>query len=190
MNHTNHLIATRRTWKYLSLQENLDHAIYGFCSEIGELISAYKKSVFKQQPVDIVNCVEEIGDALYFIARVVDELQLKTDCLSIVNKGTCIPNTAIIHLLEIFQISHSLAINIINYESDSNDYIEKDISYLIRLYATILKQYNCPIELCRDINIQKLMIRWPDKFDALQDNKDRDLVAEYEDMKARLISAA
>lgn len=47
-------------------QAELLHAAIGLAGEAGELLDAVRKHVFDGQPLDTKNCVEELGDLLFF----------------------------------------------------------------------------------------------------------------------------
>lgn len=57
----------QRTWNFQNPQIDTVHSLLGCLSETGELISAYKKHIGYNKPVDYVNVKEELGDLLYFI---------------------------------------------------------------------------------------------------------------------------
>lgn len=44
------------------------HAVIGISTEGGELLDAFKKSIFYGKPLDVVNLDEEMGDVLWYIA--------------------------------------------------------------------------------------------------------------------------
>ena len=52
------------------------HATLGIASEAGELVDAVKKYVFYGAELDEVNLVEEIGDLQWYIATMLDELEV------------------------------------------------------------------------------------------------------------------
>jgi NTP pyrophosphatase (non-canonical NTP hydrolase) len=61
--------AAMRTAKQMpTLDQDLIHAALGLASESGELIDAIKKHVIYGKPLDVDNCIEELGDCLWFIA--------------------------------------------------------------------------------------------------------------------------
>lgn len=57
-----------------SLRENpshhfqLNHALHGLASEVGEIADTIKKHVIYEQPLDRSNLQEEIGDLCWYIA--------------------------------------------------------------------------------------------------------------------------
>lgn len=50
------------------------HAVMGIQTESGELTDAYKRNIFYGVPLDPINLKEEVGDILWYIAVLLDEL--------------------------------------------------------------------------------------------------------------------
>ena len=50
------------------------HMAIGLCTEAGELLDAYKKSIFYGRELDIRNVKEEIGDIAYYLEILMDEI--------------------------------------------------------------------------------------------------------------------
>ena len=50
------------------------HAAIGISTEAGELLDAFKKSLFYKRPLDKVNVLEEVGDLLWYIALLLDSM--------------------------------------------------------------------------------------------------------------------
>ena len=50
------------------------HGSVGVSTEGGELLDAMKKYIFYGKPIDRANVKEELGDALYYISLVMDEM--------------------------------------------------------------------------------------------------------------------
>jgi len=50
------------------------HGSCGIATEAGELLDAMKKHIFYGKEVDTVNVVEEVGDLMWYIAIILDEL--------------------------------------------------------------------------------------------------------------------
>lgn len=57
-------------------QANLLHALLGLQSESGEIADCIKKHVYYQQELDITNLKEELGDVMWYIALLVNTLDL------------------------------------------------------------------------------------------------------------------
>jgi NTP pyrophosphatase (non-canonical NTP hydrolase) len=49
-------------------KKELIHAALGIAGEAGEFVDAVKKHVIYDKPLDKENCIEELGDALWYVA--------------------------------------------------------------------------------------------------------------------------
>ena len=63
-----HKLAARTINKSLSILDMEKHALFGMCSEIGELHSLYQKR-YQGHSFDDDHAMKEIGDLLWFIAE-------------------------------------------------------------------------------------------------------------------------
>jgi len=52
----------------------IEHAIYGVVTEAGELMGAIKKAKIYGQDLDRVNLIEEMGDLMWYLALLSDDL--------------------------------------------------------------------------------------------------------------------
>ena|SRR3990167_4488290 len=52
----------------------IEHAVYGLVTESAELLDAVKKAKIYGQDLDKVNIIEEMGDIMWYMALLVDEL--------------------------------------------------------------------------------------------------------------------
>lgn len=52
----------------------IEHAVMGLVTEAGELTDALKRHKFYRQKLDKVNLVEEVGDIMWYLAILCDEL--------------------------------------------------------------------------------------------------------------------
>lgn len=72
-----YLEEARRT---LSTQDNiLEHMIIGLVTEAGELMDAYKKHKFYGRELDVKNIREEIGDVMWYLVQLCDEVDYSLD---------------------------------------------------------------------------------------------------------------
>ncbi len=55
------------------------HACLGLATEVGELTDVYKKFVFYGKPIDFVNVAEEIGDVMWYLAIICNDLEISFD---------------------------------------------------------------------------------------------------------------
>lgn len=59
-----------------SLSLRVVHAALGLQDEVGEIAKATKSHLFYGAPLDTVNLVEEVGDALWYLALLCDALKV------------------------------------------------------------------------------------------------------------------
>ena len=66
----------------------LVHACFGMQTETAEFTDAVKKSLFYGKPLDTINLKEELGDALWYIAIAMDELDtdFEAEMLRVIKK--------------------------------------------------------------------------------------------------------
>lgn len=50
------------------------HAAMGLATEGGEILDAFKKTVFYGKPLDVTNLIEEAGDVLWYVAILAEAL--------------------------------------------------------------------------------------------------------------------
>lgn len=54
----------------------IEHAVFGLVTEVGELMDALKRSKFYSVPIDKINMIEEVGDLMWYLALLCDELDV------------------------------------------------------------------------------------------------------------------
>jgi len=58
------------------------HMIVGLMGEVGELTDALKKSIIYDQPLDMANCIEELGDIEFYLEGIRESLNISREvCL-------------------------------------------------------------------------------------------------------------
>lgn len=57
----------------------LGHMIIGLSTEAGELLDAYKKHEFYKRPLDTQNIKEEIGDCMWYLIQLAEEVGYSLD---------------------------------------------------------------------------------------------------------------
>lgn len=64
------------------------HASMGLVTEGGELADALKKHIFYGKPLDVINIAEEMGDVMWYMAILCDELNLSLESVMehVINK--------------------------------------------------------------------------------------------------------
>ena len=58
---------------------DLLHASIGICTEAGEILDALKKNIYYGRALDVVNISEEVGDVMWYIAKLCRDLDLDFD---------------------------------------------------------------------------------------------------------------
>ena len=66
----------RQYWKNVYLKDSSLHAVLGIGSEAGELQDLFKKNLSKGKEITADLVVDEIGDLLYYVARLLDDYDL------------------------------------------------------------------------------------------------------------------
>lgn len=65
-----------RTAKFIDFENDLQHAVLGISSEVGEIASALKASLVYNKPLDPLHLKEEVGDLYWFINLATFTLEL------------------------------------------------------------------------------------------------------------------
>lgn len=60
-----------------SYEKNLIHAALGLASDSGEFVDAIKKHVIYGKELDFENCIEELGDIIWFIVLACKTLEIE-----------------------------------------------------------------------------------------------------------------
>lgn len=68
--------AAMTTKKDLGFQMDMFHAALGLSDEAGEFASAIKATLVYNKGMDLINLVEELGDAMWFISLAADTLEV------------------------------------------------------------------------------------------------------------------
>ena len=62
------VLASRTMNRELSEEKELNHALFGMASEVGEILSIFQKEM-QGHPIDPIHVRKECGDLLWFIAE-------------------------------------------------------------------------------------------------------------------------
>jgi NTP pyrophosphatase (non-canonical NTP hydrolase) len=172
---------SKRTFNDLgSYDKNRQHVILGIISEIGELADAYKKHLAYGKELDKINVLEEWADCMFYITNYFT-----------LHKVT-IPNPNESWLLEEY----------LDEENSNEKYIIKNPSDLLFVIVTELNLYPNDDKLINNMfamgfqlgftteelyqalqnNVDKLMIRFPEKF-SIKDCNNRNLELERKELE-------
>ncbi len=166
----------------IKVNTRLNHGVIGLITEVGELMEPFTDS--ENGPwVHIVNIKEEVGDILWYLAIIMDELSLNYDDLNEMEVGcyTCdyYMNSLVI---ESSRLLDDMKKHI--YYSNDLDYnlLESRIAIVVYILRGISKQLEFTLEEVAETNINKLKSRYPNKFTS-ENALNRDLDAEYKILK-------
>ena len=135
---------------------NERHMNLGVVTEIGETLDIFKKNLAYQKPIDIVNLGEELADIAWYI---VNKCKFHEDELPLELKAEAL-----------------LTVTLMTYCGPTNNMFNAPIVQLAVL-ANIAEFYNLDFFQCLTNNIDKLKVRYPEKF-TNEAAQNRDLEAE------------
>jgi vacuolar-type H+-ATPase subunit F/Vma7/NTP pyrophosphatase (non-canonical NTP hydrolase) len=168
--------ATRRTWNDQGFIKNIDHAMLGIFSEFGEIASDIKQNVGYGKPIPTANLLGELGDAHYFVVRVMDQYAMDPELIQNLvdnSKLDRVPENP--YMTWIFIASNetvALFRAISLHGKDNTELTSKNlyecIARFIALIRDIGEYFGYTLEQIRRANIAKLIVRIPDKFNADQ----------------------
>ena len=134
-----------------------DHAVLGFISEIGELLSGLKRHLIYAQPFDMQNFIEEIGDCCFYLAMCANIGQIKLEPIfiyepSVGAKSADVIGVALDCLALIEQELHVLRNGKAN---------RMRLNHILANLQWLLLEHNCSLRQCLDFNQVKLTTRYP-----------------------------
>ncbi len=159
----------------LGLTNRIYHGIIGICTEVGEIVEAYEK-----KEVDYVNIAEEIGDVFWYTAVILDELNITNlENTEVFSTNMC--TTPIFLVSQSTKMLDKTKKTMFYGKEYSKDLL---VNQIILFYQSLIKcvnglKINLDItkEKVWDINLNKLKIRYPEKFN-LNNAEVRDLETE------------
>lgn len=147
----------------LGLSNRMLHAIDGIMTEIGEIGEAYENDV-----IDFVNVAEEVGDAYWYTGVLFDELDIaRVDApdLDAISADT-FPLTLLSQAADM--LDKTKKTKFYGKEFDTTVLHEQIVRFYVtlgRFVDGLQKKVTAPKEKIWEINLRKLKIRYPEKFD-------------------------
>lgn len=169
-----------RTLKVLpTLEENLLHISYGITTEIGELVDIYKKKLAYGKEIDLVNLKEELGDIQWYVFNGLNFLKFNINNIDEESKVNLIyfPNNEYKTKGLLLGLSFYSSELFKDLSEDEISVIKIDLLIIYKIVKLICKDYGFEMENIFDININKLKVRFPEKFTqeaALNRNLDKE----------------
>lgn len=157
----------------LKLDDSI-HMVLGMNTECSELLSA-----LKQPEIDMVNVKEEVGDLMWYVANYAELHKLfinLTDQAIVVNAVTAKDYWEEIYMVvgELQDLDKKLLAYKRKYDLNIQMGLFKKLGFFIYKFCKI---QNFDLEQIMQTNIDKLVARYPDKFDEDRANN-RDLETE------------
>lgn len=167
-----------RTCKELPAIKHIEHMAMGVVGEFGEIIDAIKKSEIYGKELDKVNLTEEVGDALWYAACLIDVFGLPEEyetfeSLAAQTSLQKLENSRKAVVRHLLNMNHTVAgiagalaaVTDLDPDEDLNVAEVKDAAagLLILLYGTALL-LDVDIYEAMDRNIAKLAKRYGDKY--------------------------
>jgi NTP pyrophosphatase (non-canonical NTP hydrolase) len=177
--------------------ERILHSIIGLQTESGEFTEAIYKNRYLEESLDLVNLKEEIGDMLWYIAIIVDELKSHKDLDELI-KASKTKRDIFDSIVNIDLIYLQMRLQIVT--AEYSDIVKKNIFYkretpletykekteeLMALISITLEHLNSSFEEECERVINKLKKRYPEKFTE-DKAENRDLETERKELEKNL----
>lgn len=156
--------------------ENLIHMNLGITTEIGEFLDCIKKNIAYNKPLDLVNMGEELADICWYVANKARLFFFRTwedmEATEEHNFGAVRKEYEELFrpMFQQYQINHRAIYSLLALTPDAEDYQVgytkaefggiKDMSVIFE----IAEFFGIDMWQALTNNIQKLMVRYPDKF--------------------------
>ena len=157
------------------------HGVIGLVTETGELLDAIKKSLFYSKPLDKTNLIEELGDLLWYISLILKDCDITYDSVMKVKyctrRNEMVNHNIDYYLTRIIKLDLTVKdlLDLITPESfyfgNKNELvsdIEIELRYILCAIYDLAIALDTTIEQVMTININKLKLRYPDKFNSDQ----------------------
>ena len=166
--------------------DRIRHAVSGLVTESAELLDAYKKHIYYGKELDLVNIKEEIGDLFWYLALACDVLDVDLDISKITNKMNLAISRAWVNSLACTASNPFGAVYLhaggVLAGTKKAKFID-ELNYVGNTAAELIAFLGFNLDEILELNINKLKMRYPDKFDA-QRAVNRDLDREREVLEA------
>lgn len=157
------------------------HGVIGLVTESGELLDTIKKSLFYGKPLDKTNLIEELGDLLWYISLIIKDCDITYNNVMKVKYSTrrneMVNHNIDYYLTRIIKLDLTVKdlLDLITPESyyfgnkdELVSDIEIELQYILSAIYNLAIDLDTTIEQVMTININKLKLRYPDKFNSDQ----------------------
>jgi NTP pyrophosphatase (non-canonical NTP hydrolase) len=167
---------------------NERHMNLGVVTEIGETLDIFKKFLAYQRPIDIVNLGEELADIAWYIVNKCKfhEVPLEENFTEVIEEISTVIKEGMFTENELpseLKAEALLTVTLMTYCGPTNNMFNAPIVQLAVL-ANIAEFYNLDFFQCLTNNIDKLKVRYPEKF-TNEAAQNRDLEAERAELEKK-----
>ncbi len=157
--------AVKRTLPDLgSENKNMVHMTLGCITELGEIADIFKRNLAYGKDVDITNLKEEVGDKLWYLTNILNILNININERHCFRSKLSLPEKVSdeMHLEKIIITISKITMDM---STERNVHtIEMYIGSIITGLCEICLLSNIDIEEVMFLNIEKLYVRFPEKF--------------------------
>lgn len=179
-------LAARTCTDLGSPEMNERHMNIGVITEIGEALDIFKKLLAYNKPMDLVNLGEELADMTWYIANKcrMEELSLEEDFDTVLKDVEEILATKVFSVSDLsveLKSEAILTLILASYCAPMNNFFSAPIVQLA-MFHHIATWFGLDYFQCLTNNIDKLKVRYPEKFTE-KAAQNRDLEAERTELE-------
>ncbi|WP_454735436.1 MazG nucleotide pyrophosphohydrolase domain-containing protein [Cupriavidus necator] len=152
-----------RTAKPLPRDEQIQHAQLGLVTEVGELADAVKRHVIYGKDLDITNFVEEVGDVMWYVNLLVDQLAIHPRVISRLIEESFGEETGEMTLVTQVLLTASITGALASYQ-ELEENPQAMLAVVIEGLVHLLKRFDRKLDEAMEANVNKLAKRYGDKY--------------------------
>jgi NTP pyrophosphatase (non-canonical NTP hydrolase) len=141
---------TRSLWIFKHEEE---HAIYGVTSEIGEIMTAFKRVAGPGKALNKANLNQECGDCFFFLCQIVYMNKLDNVCLIPVRISESGLNP---RKITFAMMKEAVRINDLLLNNDHSSYLTGSINAIVNYLNLLVKSIGITMEQCMNTNFMHL----------------------------------
>lgn len=134
-----------------------DHAVLGFITEIGELLSGLKRHLIYSQEFNMLNFIEEIGDCCFYLAMCANIGQTKLEPIFMYEPSAGAKSADILGItLDCLSLIEQQLYTLRNGKAN-----RVPLNHILANLQWLLLENSCSLKQCLDFNQAKLTTRYP-----------------------------
>lgn len=180
-------LITKRKEEYM--KSDILHSAMGLITEVGELVDSYKRNIFYNKELDLVNIKEELGDILWYMAIGFNAIGEKFPAVERAVITQYSPSVTFI-LGKLVAFSSQIGSSVLTSEyyeetnaEDNKEYLQYNLPQLLGFLNVLAGHIGTSLPEIAYINIEKLAKRYPNGFSEFH-ALNRDTVNELNHIEA------